>query len=91
MKKRQNQDSSKAFSQLLAFLQQLTEANIYFTLHYIRPETVMVALSVPGQRWEVEFFSDGGIEIERFLSQDGIESPEATQSLLEQLFEEFSD
>lgn len=33
----------------------------------------MVLIAVPGQRWEVEFFVDGHVEIERFVStKDGV-------------------
>ncbi len=49
----------------------------------------MVLIAVPGQRWEVEFFADGHIEIERFLStQEGVVSD---ARLLDTLLREFGD
>jgi hypothetical protein len=32
----------------------------------------MVLVTVPGERWEVEFFADGSIEVERFISNGEI-------------------
>jgi len=29
----------------------------------------MILLSIPGEHWEVEFFEDGHVEIERFIGQ----------------------
>lgn len=56
-----------ALSKLLAFLDRLEQANIAYGLKHVR-DTIMVVISVPGERWEVEFFEDGEIEIERFVS-----------------------
>ncbi len=36
----------------------------------------MVILAVPGERWEVEFFQDGTVEIERFVST-GVKADQA--------------
>jgi len=48
----------------------------------------MVDIAVPGERWEVEFFEDGHVEVEVFRStSDGLEGEEA----LDRLFEKFSD
>ena len=40
------------------FLDLLESRKIYFTLSRIR-DSVLVEVSVPGERWEVEFFADG--------------------------------
>jgi len=45
----------------------------------------MVIATLPGQRWEVEFFEDGKVDVEKFVS-DGTISDE---SELGRLFEEF--
>jgi len=45
----------------------------------------MVTVTVPGQRWEVEFFEDGRVDVEKFLS-DGTISDERE---LPRLFDEF--
>ena len=39
-----------------------------------------------GARWEVEFFADGSVEVEVFVSSGGVQGPE----LLTRLFQEFS-
>ena len=72
--------------ELFDFLNLLEERNIYFTLNRIR-DSVLVEVSVPGERWEVEFFSDGSVEVEKFISEgiiyDGAE--------LDALFAKHSD
>lgn len=78
----------KSFEKLLSFLSALKSKNIFFDLQHIRDETILVYVVVPGQRWEVEFFVDGSIEIERFIAEpDGIHD----ESILEELWKEFSD
>jgi hypothetical protein len=37
---------------------------------------------LPGERWEIEFFDDGRVELERFVSQGVVEAPEALRELL---------
>jgi len=54
---------------LLAFCAALNQRRAHYELLVVRPEAVMVLLSVPGERWEIEFFLDGHIELERFVSQ----------------------
>ena len=49
----------------------------------------MVLVAVPGERWEIEFFEDGAIEIERFGSSAGISSGAKALAKLQQLFEVF--
>lgn len=72
---------------LLEFLKQLKQKAISFRLDSVREESIMVIISVPGQRWEVEFMDDGTIEIEKFLSNGEI----FNESELESLFRQFSD
>lgn len=70
-----------SFKKLLRFLGRLEQAKIWYRMEHIRDETVMVWVASPGQRWEVEFFEDGHIEVERFRSADGIEDEVALESL----------
>ncbi len=44
----------------------------------------MFHIAVPGERWEVEVFADGNVEVERFISVSGIEGPETLSALIEQ-------
>ncbi|RUT10098.1 hypothetical protein DSM106972_005930 [Dulcicalothrix desertica PCC 7102] len=48
----------------------------------------MVMVAIPGQRWEIEFFNDGSIEVERFISSsNGIER----ETILNELFAAYID
>ena len=71
---------------LLKFISRLEESNIYYTLEHNRDDTIVVVVTVPGERWEVEFYSDGNVEIEIFKSQGEIKD----KSEIERLFEEFA-
>jgi hypothetical protein len=41
----------------------------------------MVCVTVPGERWEIEFLGDGSVEIERFISNGEICGEEAFAEL----------
>jgi hypothetical protein len=71
---------------LYAFLEQLEEAGIFFTLQRIR-ESIMVNVVVPGERWEVEFFEDGHVVVERFVTAGDLLDEKA----LDSLFDKFAD
>lgn len=71
---------------LLEFLEKLDEYKIYYKLNKVR-ESIMIEIAVPGQRWEVEFLSDGDIQIEKFISEGVIYG----ETELDYLFENFSD
>lgn len=77
------QTGPSAFEKLLAFLNKLDEAKLPYRLTHFREETIAVELAVPGERWEIEFFANGSVEVERFRS-DGHVS--ADESLLTDLF-----
>lgn len=68
------------------FLEMLDKRNIYYKLSKIR-DSIMVEAAVPGQRWEIEFMSNGSIEIEKFLSDGEIYG----YSEIEKMFEDFSE
>jgi hypothetical protein len=72
---------------LLGFLNRLEKAKINYSLGHNRNETIMVLVAVPGERWEVEFFSDGNVDIEIFKSHGEMKD----KSEIERLFEEFSE
>lgn len=52
---------------LIDFLGKLDESKIYYKLDKIR-DSILVEVTVPGQRWEVEFMQDGTVEVEKFVS-----------------------
>jgi hypothetical protein len=75
---------------LLAFLRGLDESSVHYALaHYTASDvpidlaavTVHVTAS-PSERWEVEFFKDGTVEVER-LRSDGPEEADAEALLAE--------
>ena len=72
---------------LFDWMSKLRAARIQFTMDSVRDDAVMLDVRVPGERWEVEFFPDGSIEVERFLSPGKIEGASA----LDELLSRFSD
>jgi hypothetical protein len=57
---------------LLEFCEALNRLRVRYDLRVAREDAVMVTTVVPGQYLEIEFFADGSVEIERFVSQ-GVE------------------
>jgi hypothetical protein len=47
----------------------------------------MVIVAVPGERWEIEFLSDGSVEVEKFISNGEITGEES----LNELFARYSE
>lgn len=58
----------KSIIDINEFLNELDNRKIYYKLSKVRPESIMVEVAVPGQRWEIEFMNDGTTEIEKFIS-----------------------
>ena len=57
---------------LLSFLNDLRRGKIHYRLSQHRDDAIMVEVAVPGERWEVEFLDDGGVEAEVFRSDGTI-------------------
>ncbi len=76
-----------SLEKLLKFLDCLEKHGLYFHLDKARSEAIMARVDVPGQRWEVEFFADGHVEVEVFQSRGDIEGEEA----LDRLFDKHAD
>ena len=68
------------------FLNELENRSIYYKLGKSNDEYIMVEITVPGQRWEVEFSADD-VRIEKFIS-DGTLYDETEIDIL---FRDFSD
>lgn len=68
---------------LLAFIKRLEAAHLHYRLSSARSDAVMVEVAVPGERWEVEFFEDGHVESERFVSEGTILDASALERLLD--------
>ena len=72
---------------LLSLLSRLKKEKIHYRLGQCREDAVMVFVAVPGERWEIEYMSDGSVEIEIFRSSGDIKG----KAELKKLFKEFSD
>jgi hypothetical protein len=72
---------------MLQFLNKLEERKIYYQLNKIRGESILIEVSVPGQRWEIEYMDDGTVEIEIFYGDGKIFNNEK----LNTLFDNYSD
>ena len=73
---------SNIFDKLVSFLQNLEQQKIVYTLAHNRDEAIMVIVAVPGERWEIEFLSDGSVEVEKFISNGEIVGEESLNELL---------
>ncbi|MCI0691701.1 hypothetical protein L0337_06785 [candidate division KSB1 bacterium] len=69
-------------SKLMAFLADLENGKIHCALSHQRDNAIMIAVVVPGERWEVEFCEDGSVEVERFISSGEIYGEGAIDELL---------
>lgn len=78
---------SNVFDKLIAFLNDLEQKEISYTLAHHRDEAMMVIVAVPGERWEVEFLSDGSVEVEKFISSGEIYG----EDVLKELFTRYSE
>jgi hypothetical protein len=74
--------SEHQFRKPTTFLKKLEQAHIHYTLASHRDDAIMVLVTVPGERWEIEFLGDGSVEVERFLSNGEICGEEALHDLL---------
>jgi len=73
--------TDEPLAQALGLVERLDAANIWYRLTVVRG-ALMVEAVVPGEHWEIEFFPDGHIEVERFRSDGEILGPEAIERLL---------
>jgi len=76
------------FGRFVVFLQNLEQQGLSYTLAHQRDEAIMVIVAVPGERWEVEFLSDGSVEVEKFISNGGITGEESLDELLSRYSEQ---
>jgi hypothetical protein len=73
--------SQNPFDKLVACLNELEQAGIHYQLMHARDGVIMVTGAVPGERWEIEFLTDGSVEVERFVSEGEIRGEEAIEEL----------
>jgi hypothetical protein len=75
------------FTKLLNFLERLGNAKIPYVLSHHLEGAVSVEVHAPGEHWEVDFFADGQVYVERFRSHGHIDD----ESVLGELFALCSD
>jgi hypothetical protein len=76
---------------LLDFIVKLEEHGIFYALTSVRSDAIMVEIPVPGERWEVEFFPDGQVEVEIFRGGSEIMGEEALERLFAMYAEDAED
>jgi hypothetical protein len=70
---------------LYNLLTELEAASIYFTLDRHRPDTILVTLTLVGERVEIDVFDDGHMEVSRFPgSEDIVGGEELVKRLIEE-------
>lgn len=63
------------------FIRTLDATRTHYTVTSVREGAVMVQVTLPGERWEVEFFDDREPEVEVFRSDGSIFGPERLSEL----------
>jgi hypothetical protein len=74
--------SEHPFRKLTTLLRKLEQAHIHYTLASYRQDAIIVLITVPGERREIEFLRDRFVEVEHFLSNGEIYDEEALDELL---------
>ena len=65
------------------FIRELDASGTRYAVTSVRDGAVMVEVTLPGERWEVEFFDDRQPEIEVFVSDGTVHGPEKFAELWE--------
>jgi hypothetical protein len=70
---------------LFSLLSALESAKIHFILGRHRPDTVLVTLTLVGERVEIDVFEDGRMEVSRFSGhEDVVGGNELVEALIEE-------
>lgn len=72
--------------ELLKVIRNLKKENIFHRLSSYRDDAICLEVVVPGEHWEINFLSDGSVEVEIFESDGEIFELEK----IDQLFNEHS-
>ena len=65
------------------FIRELDASRTHYVLTSVREGAVMVQVTIPGERWEIEFFDDREPELEVFRSNCEIFGSEKLAELLQ--------
>jgi hypothetical protein len=70
---------------LYDLLRKLEEAKIHFALARCRDDSILVSLTLVGERVEIDVFDDGSMEVSRFRgSEDIVGGAELVEKLIEE-------
>lgn len=75
---------------LAAAIDAFRKTNIYFELASYNDDVITLIATVPGQRWEIQFFRDRPPELEIFKS-DGSITPIRSEDELDKLVSHWRD
>ena len=67
---------------MIRLLNRLDEAKIYYTLAHTQEDAISIEVAVPGERWEIDWYVDGKIDVEIFQSGGVIQDSNVLDSLL---------
>lgn len=79
-----------SLKKVLDLLNKLDEYGIGYSMEHSREDTLTVLVTVPSERWEIEFHADGEVEVEVFYSGADEEDLEGEEAL-ERLFTDYED
>jgi hypothetical protein len=79
--------SDNELKRILELLNRLDAAKIHFRLARNQEEAISIEVAVPGQRWEIDCYANGRIDVEVFKSDGSIRDASA----IDELFRDFSD
>ena len=73
---------------LTDLLDRLDNAGIHYDLSSVREGAVMIGVTVPEERWEIEFMHDGDVEVEIFRANGEIHDLSAVETLFRKAAED---
>lgn len=74
--------SPAPFEKLLDTIASLQRAKIPYSLAVTRDDAITILATVPGQRWEIDVFRNGSVDLDVFQSEGGIQSEERLTELV---------
>ena len=60
-------------SPIFEVLKILDDQGVYYVINRTRADTIRVCATFVGERWEIEIFEDGHVEISRFYGTEAID------------------
>jgi len=79
--------SENLLKKVLELLSRLDNAKIHYKLAHNQEDALSIEVAVPGERWEIDCYSNGITDVEVFKSNGSIRD----ESALEDLFRDFPD